>query len=244
VTEWDEDLAEWWLGEVASDPAYASEVLPLALEMLLPEAGKIYLDLGCGEGRMLAAIGAAGARAIGVDASPRLAAVASTIAPVVIGTLPGLEFVRDASVDGVVVVLVLEHLEDHSRLLAEAGRVSRPGGVLTLVVNHPLITAPDSAPVIDDDGEVLWRWGRYFADGYTEETAGGLTVRFYHRTISDLLGAAAAMGWVLEAIAEAGAGPERAAIDPIIAAQVELPRLLALRWRKSTTPVAVGPHRG
>jgi len=233
VTEWDEDLAEWWLGEVASDPAYAAEVLPLAMEMLLPEAGKTYLDLGCGEGRVLAAIGAAGARAIGVDASPRLAAVASTIAPVVIGTLPGLELIRDESVDGVVVVLVLEHLDEHAHLLAEAARVTRPGGVLALVVNHPLITAPDSAPVIDDDGEVLWRWGRYFGDGFTEEIAGDLTIRFHHRTVSTLLGAAATAGWALEAISEAGAGPERAAIDPIIAAQVELPRILAIRWRKS-----------
>jgi len=235
VTKWDEDLAEWWLGEVASDPAYAAEVLPLAMEMLLPEAGKTYLDLGCGEGRVLAAIGAAGARAIGVDASPRLAAVASTIAPVVIGTLPGLELIRDESVDGVVVVLVLEHLEEHAHLLAEAARVTRPGGVLALVVNHPLITAPDSAPVIDDDGEVLWRWGHYFADGYTEEVAGELTIRFHHRTLSDLLGAAAAAGWTLESIEERGVGPARAAADPVLAAQVELPRLLAIRWRHRPT---------
>jgi len=234
VTEWDEPLAEWWLGEVGSDPAYASEVLPLAMEMLRPEAGKTYLDLGCGEGRVLAAMSAAGARPIGVDASPRLAAVASNIAPVIVGTLPGLEFVRDEAVDGVVVVLVLEHLEEHTRLLDETARVTRRGGVLALVLNHPLITAPDSAPVIDDDGEVLWRWGRYFGDGYTEESAGDLTVRFHHRTISELLGAAAKAGWALDGLAEAGAGPQRAAADPIIAAQVELPRLLALRWRKSS----------
>lgn len=238
---WDESLAEWWLDEVASDPAYPAEVLPLALEMLRPEAGKTYLDLGCGEGRVLAAVKAASAEAFGIDASPRLAAAASRVAPVVMGTLPGLEFIRDESVDGVVVVLVLEHLEDHTRMFFEAARVARPGGVLALVVNHPLITAPDSAPVIDDDGEILWRWGRYFAGGYTEEVAGGLTVRFHHRTMSSLLGAAAAAGWALEAIAEVGAGPERAAVDPLLAVQVDLPRLLAIRWRKS--PASRGPRR-
>ncbi|HSM01873.1 MAG TPA: class I SAM-dependent methyltransferase [Acidimicrobiia bacterium] len=236
MTEWDESLAEWWLDEVASDPAYRSEVLPLALEVLRPEAGKTYLDLGCGEGRVLAAVAATGARSIGVDASPRLAAEASTVAPVVVGTLPDLGFVRDEAVDGVVVVLVLEHLEDHARLFSEAARVTRPGGVLALVINHPLITAPDSAPIIDDDGEVLWRWGRYFARGHTEEPAGDLIIRFHHRTLSDLMGAAASVGWALEAISERGAGPERAAIDPIIAGQIELPRLLAARWRRVAAP--------
>ena len=235
MTEWDESIAEWWLGEVESDPAYASEVLTLAMSMLDPEPGKTYLDLGCGEGRVLAAIVATGGRAVGIDASPRLAAVAARIAPVALANLPDLASVRDGSVDGAVVVLVLEHLEDGGRLLAEAARVTRPGGVLAIVVNHPLITAPESAPVLDDDGEVLWRWGRYFSPGFTEDPAGDLIIRFHHRTVSDLLGGAAAAGWCLERIVEAPAGPERVAADPILAAQVEVPRLLAVRWRKSTT---------
>jgi len=241
VTEWDDSLAEWWLGEVASDPAYASEVLPLAMEMLAPEQGKTYLDLGCGEGRVLAAITESGGRGVGVDASLRLAAVARRSAPVALGALPEIGFLRDGSVDGVVVVLVLEHLADHRRLFAEAARVSRPGGVLALVVNHPLITAPSSAPVLDDDGEILWRWGRYLGSGYTEEQAGDLVIRFHHRTLSALLGGAADAGWCLETIREAGAGPERIAVDPILAAQVEVPRLLALRWRRAPAPN--GPRR-
>ena len=119
--------------------------------------------------------------------------------------------------------------------------MTRVGGVLAVVVNHPLITAPWSAPVIDDDGEVLWRWGRYFGSGATEEDAAGRVVRFHHRTLSALLGAAASAGWSLEAIEEASVGPERAAIDPILAAQVDLPRLLALRWRNF--PASGDPRR-
>lgn len=230
---WDEDLAEWWLGEVASDLAYVEEVMPLALAMLRPEAGKTYLDLGCGEGRLLGAIVEAGGRGLGVDASPRLAAVAAQIAPVAIGRLPELGFIADASVDGIAIVLVIEHLTEWSGLLDEAARVTRPGGVLALVVNHPLITAPDSAPVIDPmDGEVLWRWGRYFGGGFTEEQAGDLPIRFHHRTISELLGGAARAGWALEEIEELGVGPGRAGRDPILAAQLELPRLLGIRWSR------------
>jgi SAM-dependent methyltransferase len=236
VTEWGEDLAEWWLGEVASDPAYSEEVMPLALAMLRPEPGKTYLDLGCGEGRFLAAIAARGARAIGVDASPRLAARAAGLAPIALGSLPDIGFIQDGSVDGVAIVLVMEHLPTGTRLFEEAARVTRPDGVLALVINHPLITAPDSAPVVDpDDGEVLWRWGRYFGGGFTEEDAGELTIRFHHRSLANLLGGAAGAGWALETIEELSVGPARARRDPILAAQIELPRLLGARWRRSST---------
>lgn len=243
MTEWGEDLAEWWLGEVSSDPAYAEEVMPLALAMLRPEPGLTYLDLGCGEGRLLEALVATGARAVGVDASPRLAGQASQVAPVVVGSLPDLGFIRDRSVDGVAIVLVMEHLTGWDRLFAEAARVTRRDGVLSMVINHPLITAPGSAPVIDpDDGEVLWRWGGYFSGGFTEEAAGALTLRFHHRTISELLGGAAAAGWSLEVIDEMSVGPVRAAGDPILAAQIELPRLLAARWRR-VIPARAVPTR-
>lgn len=233
MSEWDDQLAEWWLGEVESDLAYAEEVMPLALAMLQPEAGKTYLDLGCGEGRLLEALTAAGAHGIGVDRSHRLAKVASGMAPVAVGELPHLDFIKDHSVDGVGVVLVMEHLTEWSDLLVEAARVVKPGGVFGLVVNHPLITAPGSTPVIDpSDGEVLWRWGRYFTHGFTEERAGDLPIRFHHRTMASLLGAAARAGWVLEDIEELGVGPARAGRDPILAAQIELPRLLGVRWQR------------
>jgi SAM-dependent methyltransferase len=237
VTEWGEDLADWWLGEVASDLAYTEEVMPLALAMLRPEPGKTYLDLGCGEGRLLEALAAAGAQGLGIDASPRLATAASAHGPVAIGRLPDVDFIADGSVDGVAVVLVVEHLTEWHRLFVEAARVTVDGGVLALVVNHPLITAPDSAPVIDpSDSEVLWRWGRYFGHGFTEEQAGDLPIRFHHRTISALLRAAAGAGWGLDDIDELGVGPERASRDPLLASQIELPRLLGVRWFRQARP--------
>ncbi|MEX1208792.1 MAG: class I SAM-dependent methyltransferase [Acidimicrobiia bacterium] len=231
MTEWGEDLAEWWLGEVSSDLAYAEEVMPLALAMLRPQPAHTYLDLGCGEGRLLEALAASGSSGIGIDASPRLISVARGHAPVAIGRLPDVDFIADDSVDGVAIILVMEHLTEWVRLLEEAARVTKDGGVLALVANHPLITAPDSAPVVDpSDGEVLWRWGRYFAHGFTEEQAGDVPIRFHHRTLSELLGAAARAGWGLDDIVELGVGPARASRDPLLAAQLELPRLIGVRW--------------
>jgi hypothetical protein len=47
------DLTSWWLDEIATDPAYEEVVTPLLLDVLEPQAGKLYLDLGCGEGRVM-----------------------------------------------------------------------------------------------------------------------------------------------------------------------------------------------
>ncbi len=235
MTGWSDDLAEWWLAEVESDPAYRLEVLPLAEDLLRAEAGARYLDLGCGEGGLLRRIVKAGASAVGVDLAPRLARAASRVAPAVVGRLPDVGFVRDASVDGVTTILVLEHLDDPAGLFAEAARVTRPGGVLVLVVNHPVLTAPGSAPVVDvDDGEALWRWGDYLGEGYTEEPAGESgSIRFNHRTVGGLLTLAAGHGWSLERLVERGIAPDRARVDPLLAAQQGIPRLLGARWRRA-----------
>ena len=230
---WDDRLADWWIGEVEGDQAYAEEVVPLALEVAGAAEGERWLDLGCGEGQVMRALGAAGVRVVGCDASPELAARAAEAGPAVVGRLPDLAWLQAASCDGAVAVLVLEHLDDLPPLLAESARVVRPGGVLAAVLNHPAMTAPGSAPVFDpDDGEVLWRWGAYFGSGSTDEPAGEGTVAFHHRSTGALLEQAAAAGWSLERFVERPAGSGQAARDPLLALQASIPRLLGVRWRR------------
>lgn len=213
-------LTEWWLDEVADDPAYEEVVTPLLLDVLEPQAGRIYLDLGCGEGRVMRSVAEAGATVHGVDLSPELAERAGSA---VVAQLPGVPF-ADASYDGVYSVLTLEHLVDHEAFFTEAARVARTGGVLALVINHPTWTAPESTPITDVDGEVLWRPGRYFELGETEVSAGEGRVVFHHRSMSQLLNAAADAGWSLERMVEQ---PHHEYED-----QAGIPRLLACRWHK------------
>ena len=47
-------------------------------------------------------------------------------------------------------MLTLEHCEDQAGFFEETVRVINPGGVLALVRNHPVWTAPDSTPITDD----------------------------------------------------------------------------------------------
>jgi len=228
---WDDALADWWVDEVAADPVYAEEVVPLALGVLDPSPGALYLELGCGEGEVMRAIAGRGGRVLGCDLSERLARRAAETGPVALCRLPDLSWVRAGSLDGACAVLVLEHLEEAGPLFAEAARTVRPGGALALVANHPAYTAPGSGPLVDpDDGEVLWRWGPYLEAGSSEEPAGEGSVVFHHRSLGVLLTAAASAGWCLERLVEHGVGDRRAAADSLLGAQRQIPRLLAARW--------------
>jgi SAM-dependent methyltransferase len=212
-------LTEWWLAELAIDSAYEEVVTPLLLEVLQPGRGAIYLDMGCGEGRVMRVVTEFGAVIHGLDINPDLAARAS---PTMVADLLAIP-VRDATYDGVYSVLTLEHVADHDQYFAEAGRVTKPDGVLALVINHPVWTAPDSTPISDADGEVLWRPGDYFSNGLSEVPAGESTVMFQHRSMADLLNAASVAGWSLEHVIER---PHHEFED-----QSGIPRLLACRWR-------------
>lgn len=213
------DLTEWWLEEVTGDPAYEQIVTPLILEVLAPEPDASYLDVGCGEGRVMRRVSAIGATVHGVDINEELAVRAG---PSIVADMLSLP-IRDDSYDGIYTVLTLEHVADHELFFAEAARVTRPGGVLALVINHPTWTAPDSTPISDTDGEVLWRPGEYFGTGSSQVRAGEGSVTFHHRSMSDLLNAAAEAGWSMQHMIEQ---PHHEIED-----QVGIPRLLACRWR-------------
>jgi SAM-dependent methyltransferase len=109
--------------------------------LLLDEAraGERVLDLGCGAGRFVAALDAAGAQAVGVELAERALSRARRVAPGAdlrlvepYGTLP----LGHGEVDLVWCSEVLEHVPDVGALLAEVRRVLRPGGRL-------LATVPD-----------------------------------------------------------------------------------------------------
>lgn len=215
------ELFEWWLSEVQNDPAYQEVVTPLLLEILHPEPGLHYLDVGCGEGRVMRSLTRRGALVMGLDISFDLV---RQVERALVADLVSIPF-RGSTFDGAYCVLTLEHVEDHPGFFAEAARVVRDNGVLAIVVNHPTWTAPHSTPISDSDGEVLWRPGLYFSGSSSQVPAGDSVVTFYHRTFADLLNAAADKGWRLERLIEL---PHHEFED-----QAGIPRLLAVRWRLS-----------
>lgn len=202
---------------MAADRAYEAVVTPLLLEVLRPESGLTYLDVGCGEGRVMRTLHEQGVVTHGLDVSYELARHAGTAVVADLRRLP----LRNDSYDAAYCVLALEHVFEHGIFFEEAARVVRGGGALALVMNHPVWTAPESSPVTDQDGEVLWRPGEYFGDG--SSLMGDVV--FHHRSMADLLNAAAGAGWHLEEMVEQ---PHHEYED-----QAGIPRLLACRWRLS-----------
>lgn len=223
--DWD-DHAEWWLSQIAADPIYQLDVLPL-LSTLLDGAEGTHLDMGCGEGQGMRSCSRP---VVGCDVAGTLLKRARDAGPVVRCALPNLAWLQSGAIDAAFMVLVLEHLPD-LRIFAEAARVVAGGGRLAVVMNHPAFTADGAGPIMDpSDGEMLWRWGDYFDEAECSMATPGAAVTFYHRPLGAILNAAAAAGWMLDELVETGFSQEAIATEPGYVGQEQMPRLLGARW--------------
>jgi hypothetical protein len=140
--------------------------------------------------------------------------------------------VREGSIDRAVAVGVIELLPDVREFFEQVHTAVLANGTLAVVMNHPVVTAMGSEPLVDDDGEVVWRWGRYLDAGSLVEPAGDRTVELHHRPLGELLTTAATAGWRLERLVETGATTHTVATGPGTRGQHHLPSILGARWRR------------
>ena len=139
-------LREHWHGQAEAwarfartpghDPFHEEFNFPAFIE-LLPPPGRATLDLGCGEGRVGAELERRGHRVVGVDASPKMVALASECHEALVADATSLPF-NDASFDLVVAYMALMNLDDLEGALREVGRVLAPGGRLVTADIHPI----------------------------------------------------------------------------------------------------------
>lgn len=102
------------------------------------------VELGCGTGRQTAWLTAAGARVTALDFSEGMLGqarlkVADVDVRFVQHDLKRRLPFSDATFDGVVSCLVLEHLSDLDAFFREARRVCRPGGWIAITDMHPAL---------------------------------------------------------------------------------------------------------
>ncbi len=64
--------SSWSPADYAQNAAFVPELGAAALGLLDPQPGELVLDVGCGDGALTARIAEAGARVIGLDASPEM----------------------------------------------------------------------------------------------------------------------------------------------------------------------------
>ena len=152
--------------------------------------------------------------------------------------------VGDATVDFVVASLVFEHVGDYRRGLAEAARVLVPGGRFLLLLNHPLLQTPDSGWIDDhvlDPPEQYWRIGPYLSEVINvEEVQPGIHITFHHRPLSSYLNSAISVGLSLDRMDEPAPPPGFIARAPEYAEVVEIPRLMALQFTRTSALHAIG----
>jgi len=138
---------------------YVKAKFPEFVRKLLGDlSGRRVLDLGCGEGTMLACLREYGAKPIGFDLDVKRARYAALALGLPDMTFEAERFhaLPDSVVDVVVSFHALEHIPEVDRTLANVARILRPGGRVAFAVPR----------AIPSDGKVLGMGGDHLI-GFT-----------------------------------------------------------------------------
>jgi ubiquinone/menaquinone biosynthesis C-methylase UbiE len=171
-------VAEWY-DEVLKDPdSYQKKILmPNLIRLVDPKKGMTIVDNACGQGYFARAFANNGATVIAADISKELISLAAAdheknphreSGVIKFYTTPAdkLQFIPDATVDVVTVVLALQNIENISAVFAECSRVLKVGGRMIFVINHPAFRIPQSSDWGWDDtkGKQYRRMDAYMSD--------------------------------------------------------------------------------
>ncbi|MGI5126040.1 class I SAM-dependent methyltransferase [Pseudonocardia sp. CA-107938] len=168
------------------------------------------LDLCCGTGQYVAALGDTGRTIVGLDRSIDQLRIAQRRAGALVqGDAEHLPF-ADGTFDLVTALWISTDVDDLAAVIGEAARVLRPGGTLLIYGVHPCFNGP-CVEARDDGGQTVhpvyrvadWHreapWWR--PDGFRRR------VGMRHVPLADLFTAVLDAGLVLERVTEHGPNP-------------------------------------
>ncbi len=156
-TSWNK-VATWYDDMLKNDKdSYQSNVIaPNLLRVLGLKKGEEVYDLACGQGYFADIFYKNGAKVTGSDMSKRLIENATKNCnkdiKFYVSPADKAQFLKDESVDTVVIVLAIQNIENVAGVLSVCSRVLRKGGRIVMVLNHPTFRVPQASD-----------W--YFADG-------------------------------------------------------------------------------
>jgi SAM-dependent methyltransferase len=208
--------------------------LPRFLE-IVPEPGRLTVDVGCGEGRLCRELAARGHRVMGFDQSEVLVELAADdgSTPVAVadgGALP----VRGGAADLVVSFMVLQDVDDLDGVVRECARVASPGARLCVAIVHPLASAGDF--VDEESADSPFVITRSYADTtrlVEPMERDGLAMVFHseHRPLSAYTAALERAGFVIESLREPLPADDVLGDHPRLQRQRRVPWFLHLRAR-------------
>ena len=243
-TSWDR-LAGWydgWVGDRGSR-YHRGLAIPTTLDLLDPRPGEEILDVGAGQGVLAPYIVQHGARYTGVDASPRLVALARRrhrdAGRFVVADARRLEAVPDvgrAHYDAAVFLLSIQDIDPLEDVFASVASALHADGRIVVLMTHPSFRQPrHSGWGYDESRKLVFRR----VDAYLTPMAvprkplpNEPPTRSFHRPLSTYVETLGALGFAIDAMREvpdfrrdAGAGKG----DPQERAETEIPMFLGFR---------------
>jgi len=175
---------------------------------LVPEPGRLTLDLGAGEGRVARDLRARGHRVVEIEGSHAMAvasAVLSGETPCVadLARLP----LAGACADLAIAFMSLQDVDDHRIALREIGTVVTPGGRLVMAIVHPINSAGRFEMASGGDPPFVIRDSYFDTRRRADDIEhAGLAMRFEgeHRSLEAYGRALEDAGFVIEALREVG----------------------------------------
>jgi ubiquinone/menaquinone biosynthesis C-methylase UbiE len=155
-TSWNK-VAGWYDELLKNDDSYQAKViLPNLLRVLSLKNNEYVYDLACGQGYFADIFAHTGANVIASDISKKLIETAkkNSKEKVSFYITPAhrAQFLKNNSVDTIVIVLAIQNIENINEVLIECNRVLKNTGRIVIVLNHPAFRVPQGSD-----------W--YFADG-------------------------------------------------------------------------------
>jgi ubiquinone/menaquinone biosynthesis C-methylase UbiE len=149
-TSWNQ-VASWYdeLLTTDTDSYQAQVILPNLLRVLDLKKGEKVFDLACGQGYFANIFARQGASVVGSDLSKRLIEFAQKSSPKEISFYASpahkAPFLKDGSIDTVVIVLAIQNIENVADVFAECKRVLKKDGRMVVVLNHPAFRVPQGS---------------------------------------------------------------------------------------------------
>lgn len=150
TTSW-EPLACWYDGWVGKDGSkyHRHLAIPAVLDLLAPQLGEQFLDLGAGTGVLAPFITQAGAQYTGIDASEKLLQFARQHhghqGHFFYGDarrLPAIPEIQAEQFDGVVFLLSIQDMDPLNEVIESAAWALKPGGRIVFLMTHPCFRVP------------------------------------------------------------------------------------------------------
>lgn len=215
--KWDEHAKEWiaWVRSPEQPDSYTRFHREWFMKVV-PEPGRLTLDIGCGEGRVGRDLQAHGHTVLGVDWSKAMCEAAAkhpqAPVPVVIGDAARLP-IADASVDCAVAFMSLQDIDDMRGAVKEIARVLADGKKLALAIVHPMYSGGKFDTAQDSKKNFVIERSYFRPElRVSHDSQGSLTVTFYreHRPLQMYVKALLDADFVIEQLNEVTDGDEDA----------------------------------